>query len=290
MARDLAEQAERGYSPMVSRQFRHSLVASLFGHRFPRQTIAAPTNIPLDPESLWMGAAIYLEPRESGFYDTLRAYYPDADFREIRPPVGGDVLYYSVYISREQLEAAQGLVEWRTMADGEVIEGVKAKTESAWTLESYEGDAPFDVEWSGALHIRQAGEYVFELESDSPAVVVLDGTVILTEDRTQVKVVPAVGLHALEVRARVENTDGALRLLWRQPPVQEDDQPSGGEDVEEMAFEPISIGNLYHGDVRPIGLAGRFFKGGDSVGSSGDAIPDAMQVTPGIEERSGITQ
>ena len=49
-------------------------------------------------------------PREAGFYDTLRAYYPSADFREIRPPTGGDVMYYSAYISREQLEAAQGLV------------------------------------------------------------------------------------------------------------------------------------------------------------------------------------
>ena len=282
MARDLAEQAERGYSPMVSRQFRHSLVASLFGHRFPRQTIAAPTNIPLDPESVWMGAAIYLEPRESGFYDALRVYYPDADFREIRPPVGGEVLYYSAYISREQLEAAQGLVERRATTDGEVIEGVKRETESVWTLESGAEDTPFDVEWEGTLHIRHAGEYVFALESNSPAVVMLDGTVILTEDRSQVKAVPSVGLHSLKVRARVEDTDGALRLLWRQPPVQEGDQPSGDEDADDRAFEPISVGNLYHGDVRPVGLAGRFFKAVDSVGSSDDAPPDAMQVTPGI--------
>ena len=282
MARDLAEQAERGYSPMVSRQFRHSLVASLFGHRFPRQTIAAPTNIPLDPDSVWMGAAIYLEPRESGFYDTLRAYYPDADFREIRPPVGGDVLYYSAYISREQLEAAQGLVERRTLVDGEITESVKRETESVWILDSDGEDGPFDVEWSGTLHIRHAGEYVFALESSSAATVLLDGTAILTEDRSQVKVVPSVGLHALEVRARVEDTDGALRLLWRQPPVQESDQPSGSKVAEERAFEPISVGNLYHGDVRPIGLAGRFFEAVDSVGSADDAIPDAMQVTPGI--------
>ena len=277
MARDLAEQAERGYSPMVSRQFRHSLVASLFGHRFPRQTIAAPTNIPLDPKSVWMGAAIYLEPRESGFYDTLRAYYPSADFREVRPPAGGDVLYYSVYISREQLEAAQGLAELRTMADGEIIEGVKREAESVWTLESEDEDVPFDVEWSGALHIRHAGEYVFALEGDSPAIVMLDGTVILTDVRTKVKVVPSVGLHSLEVRARIEDTEGSLQLLWRQPSLEED-----VEDVKERALEPISAANLYHGDVRSIGLAGRFFKSVDSMGSAGDAPPDAMQVTPGV--------
>ena len=122
MARDMAEQAAKGYSPMVSRQFRHSLVASLFGHRYPRQTIAAPANIPLDPQAVWRGAAIYLESRESGFYDALRAYYPSADFREVRPPKGGDVLYYAVYISREELEAAQGLVERRTVAGGDSVE------------------------------------------------------------------------------------------------------------------------------------------------------------------------
>ena len=282
MARDLADQAERGYSPMVSRQFRHSLVASLFGHRFPRQTIAAPANIPLNPESVWRGAAIYLEPRESGFYDTLKAYYPDADFRQIRPPVGGDVLFYSAYISREQLEAAQGLVERRTMVDGEIIEGVKRETESVWLLESDGGDAPFHVEWSGTLHIRRAGEYVFALESNSPAVVMLDGTVILTEDRSQVKVVPAVGLHALEVRARVEDTEGALRLLWRQPPPQEDEQPPEDEDSERRDLEPISAGNLYHGDVRPVGLVGRFFDAVGDAAEIGDAVPYAAQVTPGV--------
>lgn len=282
MARDMAEQAERGYSPMVSRQFRHSLVASLFGHRYPRQTIAAPTTIPLDPALVWRGAAIYLEPRESGFYDTLKAYYPSAEFHEIRPPVGGDVLYYSAYISREQLEAAQGLAERRTMSDGEIIESVKRETESAWMLETDDADAPFDVEWSGTLHIRSAGEYVFTLESNSPAVVMLDGTVILTEDRPQVKIVPSVGLHALEVRTRVEDTDGALRLLWRQPPQQEDEQLPEDEDSEKRDLEPISAGNLYHGDVRPVGLVGRFFDAVDDAAEIGDAVPYAAQVTPGV--------
>ena len=282
MARDLAERAERGYSPMVSRQFRHSLVASLFGHRFPRQTISAPTNIPLDPAQVWRGAAIYLEPRESGFYDALRAYYPSADFREVRPPVGGDVLYYSAYISREELEAAQGLVSRRIGPGGEVTEAVKKSTESAWMLEASGEDMPFDVEWTGTLHITHAGEYDFALESDSPATVTLDGAVILDDDRTQVKVVPSVGLHALEVRARVEDTDGALRLLWTQPPLEEGEQASGDEGVEKRALEPILAGNLYHGDVRPLGLAGRFFKDMEDATEIGDVSPDAMQITPGV--------
>ena len=282
IARDMAEQAARGYSPMVSRQFRHSLVASLFGHRYPRQTIAAPANIPLDPHAVWRGAAIYLEPRESGFYDALRAYYPSPDFREVRPPMGGDVMYYSVYISREQLEAAQGLVERRFAADGAVREAIKSETESVWALEAVEDDLPFDVAWEGALHITRPGEYSFVLDSDSPAAVFLDGIVILNDGNQEVRIRPAVGLHSIEVRSW--DADGVLRLLWRPPSVSPEDdvgqmQDSGGSGQQ---LKPISSGNLYHGDVRPVGLAGRYFGGLKGAKQIGDNVPDAMQITPGV--------
>ena len=283
MARDLAEQAARGYSPMVSRQFRHSLVASLFGFRFPRQTISAPANIPLNSDAVWQGAAIYLEPRESGFYDTLKAYYPDAYYSEIRPPTGGDVMYYAMSISSEELEAAQGIVSRRTAEDGEIIEEIKRSTESVWELETDEQDGAFAVEWVGTLHITQPGEYEFMLSSDSPATVALDGKVILSENGQQTTVEPAVGLHTLEVRSKVANPDGILRLLWRRPPQPPiEGEPNKEEDAGEPQFKPITASNLYHGDVRPVGLAGRFFKGIADADEIDGAIPDAMQVTPGI--------
>ena len=284
IARDMAEQAARGYSPMVSRQFRHSLVASLFGHRYPRQTIAAPENIPLDPQLVWRGAAIYLEPRESGFYDALKAYYPSADFRVIRPPMGGDALYYAVYISSEELEAAQGLESQRTVGDGLVIEGIKRSTESVWELEAAEGEDAFDVAWEGALHIRKPGEYIFALDSDSPATVLLNNIVILSGNRTEVKIEPSVGLHALEVQATFSDADGVLRLLWRPPAVlpEEDGGEMQGKAWNEQQLKPISSGNLYHGEVRPVGLAGRYFGGLKSAEQIGDNLPDAMQITPGI--------
>ncbi|MXY46913.1 MAG: hypothetical protein F4Y44_08000, partial [Chloroflexi bacterium] len=283
MARDLAEQATRGYSPMVSRQFRHSLVASLFGFRFPRQTISAPANIPLNSDAVWQGAAIYIEPRESGFYDTLKAYYPDADYAEIRPPTGGDVMYYAMSISSEELDAAQGIVSRRTMADGEIIEETKHITESVWALETGEQDGAFAVKWTGALHITHPGEYEFMLDSDSPATVALDGKVILSENGQQATVEPAVGLHTFEVRSKVANPDGILRLLWKQPPPSPTEEESVKvENAYEPQFKPITANNLYHGAVRPVGLAGRFFKGIDDANEIEGAIPDAMQITPGI--------
>ena len=290
MARDSADQIRRGYNPMVSRQFKFSSTADLFGSGFYRETIAAPANIPLSPSQVWRGAAIYLEPRESGFYDTLRAYYPTADFREVRAPSGGEALYYAAYVSDDELRAAQGLVERRTTADGEVSERVKSDTQSVWMLEAGPDDTPFDVEWRGALHITRPGEYTLALESDSDASVLLDGITLLSQDNPQVKIEPAVGLHALEVRAHVADNDGALRLLWQPPPLERDEDGGNSEGDESNAeaelqpLAPIPIEHLYNGDVRPIGLAGRFFVGGDAamLGDLGDAVPDAMQLTAGI--------
>lgn len=287
MARDSADQIRRGYNPMVSRQFKFSSTADLFGNGFYRETIAAPMNIPLSPNQVWRGAAIYLEPRESGFYDTLRAYYPTADFREVRAPSGGEALYYAAYISDAELRAAQGLVERRTAADGDVSERIKSDTQSVWMLEAGPDDTPFDVEWRGALHITRPGVYTLALESDSDASVILDGIPLLSQDNPQVKIEPAVGLHALEVRAHVADNAGALRLLW-QPPALERDEGDGGDEGEAEAelqpLAPIPIEHLYNGDVRPIGLAGRFFVGGDAAALDelGDAVPDAMQLTAGI--------
>lgn len=287
MARDSADQIRRGYNPMVSRQFKFSSTADLFGSGFYRETIAAPANIPLSPSQVWRGAAIYLEPRESGFYDTLRAYYPTADFREVRAPSGEEALYYAAYISDEELRAAQGIVELRMAADGEVSERVKSDTQSVWMLEAGPDDTPFDVEWRGALHITRPGEYTLALESDSDASVILDGIPLLSQYNPQVKIEPAVGLHALEVRAHVGNSDGALRLLWQPPPLErdEDDGNDEGEaEAELQPLAPIPIEHLYNGDVRPIGLAGRFFVGGNAatLDDLGDAVPDAMQLTAGI--------
>lgn len=287
MARDTADQISRGYNPMVSRQFKFSTTAVLFGNDYHRETIAAPENIPLSTSQVWRGAAVYLEPRESGFYDTLRAYYPTADFREVRAPSGEEALYYAAYISAEELRAAQGIVERRTMADGDVVERVKGDTQSVWMLEAGADDTPFDVEWRGALHITRPGEYTLALESDSDASVTLDGIPLLSQDNPTVKIAPAVGLHSLEVRAHVADNGGALRLLWQPPPLERDEDDGNDEgdaELELLPLAPIPIEHLYNGDVRPIGLAGRFFTGGDAatLEDLGNAVPDAMQLTAGI--------
>ncbi|MCH7624742.1 MAG: glycosyltransferase family 39 protein [Chloroflexi bacterium] len=265
MAPHMLQQQRRGYSLFVSRQFLFSLTATLLANNPRLETIAAPINIPLDPAKAWLGASIYLEPREAGFYDVLKAYYPDAEFREFRPPAGGEPLFYSAVISRAQLERDQGILERITLDSGVVKESTKYTTESLWPLEVGPEDVPFDVTWEGSLHVVRPGEYVLELVSDGDTEVFLDGQTVLTSEQPSVKIVPAVGLHSLELKARVEDPDGTLRLLWR---------PPGGELV------PIPKANLYHGSIRPLGLAGRFFKDGEEVGA---AVADASRITPVLD-------
>lgn len=260
MAPHMLVQQGRGYSLYVSEQYLFGLTTTLLANNPRREIIAAPTNIPLDAASVSQGAAIYLEPREAGFYQVLKAYYPDAQFQEIRPPMGGEVLYYSAIISREQLEQAQGLIERRTLPDGTTIETTKPTTESTGFAE---GPVPFSIEWAGAVHFDQPGQYILVLEGNTDAQVILDGGLILSSEENSVAIEPAVGLHTLEVKAQVESLDSTIRLLWR---------PPNGE----LASIPRS--NLFHGDVRPIGLAGRFFQGGKT-----DAEADTMRITPTLD-------
>ncbi len=106
---------------------------------------------------------------------------------------------------------------------------------------------------------------MLELVSDGDAELYLDGQRVLHSDQPSAKIVPAVGLHSLELKGRVEDPNGTLRLLW---------QPPGAE------LAPIPSGNLYHGSIRPLGLAGRFFKDGDEVGV---AVAGASRVTPVLD-------
>lgn len=262
MARDMQLQQRLGYSLMVSRQFLYSLTASLLAGNPRFDTISAPYNIPLDPEQVWRGAAIYLEPREAGFYHLLKAFYPDAEFREVRPPAGGDALFYSASISRSLLKRDVGLIERRTYSDGSLGEFTKLEAVSVWALEATQDQVPFDMEWEGALHITRAGEYSLALDGNTDAQVFLDDRPILSSDLPTAQIRPAVGLHTLRVQGRVEDRSEILRLLWRPP----------GRDLM-----PIPAAHLYHGAIRPMGLAGRFYQGDEEVAG---VLADALRVTP----------
>ena len=261
MSEHMLQQNNDGHAIFVSRQFLLSLVGALLTSDLRRTDVAAPIGIPLDAPRAPFGASVYLEPRDAGAYSLLGAYYPDAHFQAVSPPAGGQPMYYSVVISRAALEESRGLVSKRIFDDGTVMEQRGSGAEAVWLGQPGAANSPFDVEWSGAIHFTEPGNYLLALQGNSTAQVFLNGILLLSNETRIVRIEPAVGIHAIEVRGRVEDDPGVLRLAWR---------PPGGE------MQPIPIDNLYHGAIRPMGLAGHFF-GGDR--RTEDGVPDAMRVT-----------
>ena len=263
MSRHMIDQQRRGYSLWVSRQFLFGLTSTLLANQPRFEVIKAPETIPLDSSGSWLGASIYLEPRETGFYETLKEYYPDGQFTEVRAPGGGDPLYYSAVISREQLAARQGLEATYRLPDGSQPEQLDVTENAVWFADQGPANLPYELAWQGSLRIAHPGEYMLQLSGVADAVVELDHRPILTAASTEVTVVPAVGLHSLSIRAMVDDPGDFVRLSWR---------PPGG------ALEPIPFSNLYRGSVRPVGLAGRYFEG-----QTEKDVPDATHTTPAMD-------
>ncbi len=263
IGREMLRQQAIGYTLFTSRQFKHSLAIGLAANGTDYATLRAPQDVPIDAGRVGHGAAIYLEPRDEAVYRLLKLYYADAAFRDVRPPGGGEPMFYVAEISRDLLEARQGLDVAYTLDSGVSVFGVLRGAEAAWALEVGADAPPFDFAWTGALHVTEPGEYGLSLESSEDVDLLLNGVPILSGRRTDATIRPAVGLHTLEVKGRVEKPGGTLRLLWKTP----------GSD-----WQVIPGAHLFRGDVRPYGLAGRFYAlEGESERYSDSRVTPSMQ-------------
>ena len=265
LSTDVLNELPSGYGFWFSEQYMVAYTLSIIAGSPHRRSISAPVNIPLNSSDSPQGAAIYLEPREAGYFQTLKEYYPDADFTEVRPPAGGEPLLYIAKINPRILESRQGLIESRQTSDGSVIEARKPDDLHIWFSDAAEAA---DVTLRGSLHITTPGEHTFKLQGGRDAQVTLDGIGLLSDRNRKVRIEPAVGLHAIEVRASGSGAADSLRVVW-QPPGQE-------------AFQTIPLGNLFNGSVRPVGLTGRFYDGARAVDSVDGAAPDAVRITPSV--------
>jgi len=263
---------QEGYSMLVSGQFQYSLNRSLFANEPRVGVVKGPESIPIHTSSVWLGASIYLEPREKNFYELLNLYYPEALFKEIRPPNGGDILFYSAVISREQLEAKQGLIAEYSLADNSVKEMIQSNTGGIWLAGFKSQDMPLNLLWKGSIHINTPGEYSFILEGTADIDVMLDGRNILNKHHDVIHIKPAIGMHSILVTGRLVTRNDVFRLLWR---------PPNGE------VTAIPTEHLYHGTIRPMGLSGRFYTlHGDSTAAlnlTTTKIPDATVLTPSMD-------
>ena len=166
-------------------------------------------------------------------------------------------------ISREQLAARQGLEATYRLADGSQADQLDVTDQAVWFADQGPASLPYELIWQGSLHIVQPGEYMLQLSGVTDAVVELDHRPVLTAASREVTVVPAVGLHSLTIRAMIDDPGDFIRLSW---------QPPGGK------LEPIPFSNLYHRSVRPVRLAGRFYRG-----QAEKEVPDAVHTTPATD-------
>ncbi|MCE2457267.1 MAG: glycosyltransferase family 39 protein [Dehalococcoidia bacterium] len=262
MARSQVERQRLGYSLWVSRQFLFGLTSTLLANHPRVEVLKAPETLPLVSTLVWRGAAAYFEPRERGFWEVMKAYYPDAEFNIVTAPAGGDPMYYTGFVSREELASRQGLDATYTVNRNEVPGRRDSVTDSTWHPDAGPEQFPYRVALSGSLHVPEYGEYEFMLDS-SHAVVDLNGQRVLESNMTTSRVTLASGLHELSIVADIEGPDGSIRVLWQN---------------EDGVREPIPFSRLYRGSVRPVGLAGRFFEGERTSG-----VPGSMQVTPSMD-------
>ena len=263
IARSQIERQRLGHSLWVSRQFVFSRIGDLLADHPKLHVISAPETLPLDSTKVWMGASAYFEPREKGFWEVMRAYYPDGEYQEVTPPNGGEPMFYTGFVSREQLAERQGLDATYFVDGTPVVGGRSTVSESVWHADAGPGEYPHETRLEGALLSLPGGEYELVSEGSIETVVEIDGQRVLDGDRTRRKIVLAEGLHSLSISATIEKEGDFIRVLWK---------PPDGE------IEPIPLSRLFRGTVRPIGLAGRFYEGME-VGD----VPDAMQTTPTMD-------
>ena len=263
IAQSQVERQRLGHSLWVSRQFLHSRIGNLLADHPKLHVISAPETLPLDSTKVWMGVSAYFEPREKGFWEVMRAYYPDGDYQAVTAPNGGEPLFYTGFVSHEHLAEQQGL-DSTYFVGGTPTAGERSTvSESVWHADAGPGEYPHETRLEGALLSLPGGEYDLVSDGNAETVVEIDGRQVLGPGQTNRKVVLAEGLHSLSINATIEAPGEFIKVLWT---------PPDGE------IEPIPFNRLFRGTVRPIGLAGRFYKGTDA----GD-VPDAMQTTPTMD-------
>ena len=263
IARSQVERQRLGHSLWVSRQFVFSRIGNLLADHPKLQVISAPETLPLDSTKVWMGASAYFEPREKGFWEVMRAYYPDGDYQAVTAPKGGEPLFYTGFVSRDHLAEQQGLDATYFIAGSLAFGGRNTVRESIWHADAGPGEYPHETRLEGALLSLPGGEYELVSDGNADTVVEIDGRQILVGEQTRMKVVLAEGLHSISIGAAIEGPGDYIKVLWK---------PPNGE------LGTIPFGSLFRGTVRPIGLAGRFYKGTE-VGD----VPDAMQTTPTMD-------
>ena len=263
MAKEMVKQSQNGYTLYSSRQFLYSLTASVVSGNAHYEPLFAPRDLPISPERVLNGAAIYLEPRDSGMYELLAEYYPSAKFRVITAPSGEDPILYEVLISKDQLKNTTGVEA--TFHHGDLLVK-KEKTDlfsSQWVKDLAGIDFPAAFMLKSNLHIRQPGLYQFKVLGKGQLYI---NDLPYSEFKEGIKL--GAGLHSIRVEGTAFAKAGFSELLWGKY-----------GDI----LEPIPASALFMGQVRPIGMSGVIYRESQPIASHIGITPDTFYYDPPTE-------
>jgi len=170
-------------------------------------------------------------------------------------------------ISKDQLKNTTGVEV--TFHHGDLL--VKKKLidlfSSQWAKDLEGIDLPADFMLESNLHVRQSGQYQFEVFGKGQLYI---DDLPYSEFEDGIRLGP--GLHTIRVEGTALTESGFSELLWGK---------YGG------TLEPVPASALFRGQVRPIGLSGVIYKKSQPLSSHIGITPDAFYYDPpsqGIHE------
>ena len=221
-------------------------------------------------------AALILDTERHSLFEEAQRLYPQAQFREFRPPFGGPTVIYFAYLTAEDLASIQGLAG-AYFANGD-WSGQPAFVQQDRTL-SFDWLAtpplpePFSVEWRGVLHADSYGPHEFHLQAPGYAELYVGEELVLQgEGSLSGAIVLAEGNHNLRMRSQA--AAGPFSLAWR---------PPGREE------EIIPQHALYVSPVRSSGLLGCYYAHGDWQTRPAGLRPQLCRIDPQLATYFHVT-
>lgn len=243
IAQDIINKRQDGFDIRGSRHFYGSLTLNVLTDNDDFLVIL-PEELPISPNLIEQGVAIYLEPRDKGMYDLLKLYYPNGQYSIITSPNEEILLYYLAVLNKDDLTLSNGLNAKYIYSNKEEVYETLLFSQQNWNIEKYSSKVPESYVWEGAIYINEPGLYKFYLESKDDVQMYFDGRPILSKNKKSIDLYPAVGIHKILIEGDNIDYNYFTALYWKPPG---------------KGFELIGNNNLYKEPIQPYGFLASFF-------------------------------
>lgn len=215
--------------------------------------------LPLIRTDLNRGVVMLFDTTLLSAYNDARRLYPNAEFIEHHPPLGGSTVLYEVILTPDDLRAVSGVVARyysRNPGAGKPVkEEMLTQASVDWT-ETQPVSGTFLANLSSTLYAPQYGSYLFSLRGTPGSELWIDEFLVGKEPLTLAR-----GNHAL--RIQIPGGKNKAELWWQQP----------GAAQEEL----LPGAYLFRPPVTNSGLLGAYYPSPDWSGA-----PAFTQIDPEI--------